>query len=80
MGEQHALIPRLVHCNVSDRSIAEPIAKHLDVLDEVISGDGSLNLEGRHKAKALVEKLSETGSKRANIYHCIFRILNKLFI
>ena len=61
LREQHALGRRLVLCTASDRSIAEPIAKHLGFFDEVMASDGTVNLEGRHKAKALVEKFGEKG-------------------
>lgn len=61
LREQHALGRRLVLCTASDRSIAEPIAKHLGFFDEVMASDGVVNLEGRHKAKALVEKFGDKG-------------------
>jgi phosphoserine phosphatase len=61
LREQHAMGRRLVLCTASDRSIAEPIAKHLGFFDEVMASDGAVNLEGQHKAKALVEKFGEKG-------------------
>lgn len=61
LREQHATGRRLVLCTASDRSIAEPIAKHLGLFDEVMDSDGAVNLEGRHKAKALVEKFGDKG-------------------
>jgi 4-hydroxybenzoate polyprenyltransferase/phosphoserine phosphatase len=61
LREQHALGRRLILCTASDRSIAEAIAKHFDFFDEVMASDGSVNLEGLHKAKALVEKFGEKG-------------------
>ena len=61
LRDQHALGRRLILCTASDRSIAEAIAKHLDFFDEVMASDGSVNLEGRHKAKALVDKFGEKG-------------------
>ncbi len=61
LREQHALGRRLILCTASDRSIAEAIAKHFDFFDEVMASDGRVNLEGRHKAKALVDKFGEKG-------------------
>ncbi|MBC7488881.1 MAG: UbiA family prenyltransferase [Glaciimonas sp.] len=58
---QHASGRRLILCTASDRSIAEPIAAHLGFFDEVMASDGTVNLEGRHKAKALVEKFGDKG-------------------
>jgi 4-hydroxybenzoate polyprenyltransferase len=58
---QHFLGRRLILCTASDRSIAEPIAKYLGIFDEVMASDGNVNLEGRNKAKALVEKFGQKG-------------------
>ena len=52
---------KLVLCTASDRLIAEPIAAHLGFFDEVMASDGILNLEGRHKAAALVDKFGYKG-------------------
>lgn len=52
---------RLVLCTAADKSIADPIARHLDIFDEVIASDGTTNLAGRHKADALVERYGSTG-------------------
>lgn len=52
---------RLVLCTAADRSIADPIARHLDIFDDVIASDGTTNLAGRHKADALVERYGPTG-------------------
>ena len=40
----------LVLCTASDRSVAEAIAAHLELFDEVFASDGVVNLAGRHKA------------------------------
>lgn len=58
---QHANGRPLILCTASDRSIAEPIAKHLVFFSEVMASDGRVNLEGRHKAQALIDKFGEKG-------------------
>lgn len=58
---QHSLGRRLILCTASDRSIAEPIAAHLGFFDEVMASDGAVNLEGRHKADALVQRFGDKG-------------------
>jgi 4-hydroxybenzoate polyprenyltransferase/phosphoserine phosphatase len=51
----------LILCTASDRAIAEPIARHLGVFDEVIASDGALNLAGRHKAALLAARFGARG-------------------
>ena len=52
---------RLVLCTASDRSIADGIARHLDLFDEVMASDGTLNLAGPQKAQALVARFGDKG-------------------
>ena len=59
--QQRASGRRLVLCTASDRSVAEPIAMHLGIFDEVMASNGCVNLEGRHKGMALVDKFGEKG-------------------
>jgi 4-hydroxybenzoate polyprenyltransferase/phosphoserine phosphatase len=61
LREQHALGRSLILCTASDRSIAETIAKYFGFFDEVMASDGHVNLEGAHKAKALIDKFGEKG-------------------
>ena len=61
LRQQHTQGRRLILCTASDRSIAEPIAKHLGFFDEVMASDGVVNLAGANKAKALVERFGEGG-------------------
>jgi len=42
-----------VLCTASDRSIAQAVADHLGVFDDVLASDGDVNLAGDHKADAL---------------------------
>lgn len=58
---QRAIGRRLVLCTASDRLIADAIAKHLNVFDEVIASDGHTNLTGRNKADALAQRFGESG-------------------
>ncbi len=51
----------LVLATASDRSIAELIASHLDLFDEVMASNGALNLAGSAKATALSERFGEHG-------------------
>ena len=61
LRKQHAAGRRLVLCTASDRSIAEPIAEHVGLFDEVMASDGHANLAGRNKAAALEERFGRGG-------------------
>lgn len=47
--------PRVL-VTASDRLLVDPIANHIGLFEEVIASDGSRNLAGKYKAKALVER------------------------
>ncbi len=51
----------LVLCTASDIGVADAIAVHLNLFDEVIASDGVITLAGRHKAAALVARYGERG-------------------
>lgn len=51
----------LVLCTASDQGVADAIAVHLGLFDEVLASDGVINLAGRHKADALVSRYGEKG-------------------
>ncbi|ERK13855.1 integral membrane protein [Pantoea sp. AS-PWVM4] len=51
----------LVLCTASDKSIADRIAEHLGIFDEVIASDGVSNIAGEHKAAALVQRFQQHG-------------------
>lgn len=51
----------LVLCTASDRALAQQVASHLGLFDEVMASDGSRNLAGRHKAHALSERFGRLG-------------------
>lgn len=52
---------RLVLCTASDRSIAEAVADHLQIFDEVIASDGVINIAGKRKAEALEQRFGKSG-------------------
>lgn len=51
----------LILCTASDRSVAESIAEHLGIFDEVMASDGAVNLAGQYKAEALVQRFGKGG-------------------
>jgi 4-hydroxybenzoate polyprenyltransferase len=61
LREQRAAGRRLVLCTASDRSIADAVADHLGVFDDVLASDGTVNLAGDHKADALAELYGHGG-------------------
>jgi len=51
----------LILCTASDTAIANAIAEHLGVFDEVMASNGDVNLAGRHKAAALEQRYGARG-------------------
>ena len=56
LREQKAAGRMLVLVTAADRRIAQGVADHLGIFDEVISSDGVRNLKGTAKAEALVTR------------------------
>ena len=52
---------RLILCTASHQSIAQSIADHLQLFDEVMASDGETNLSGPRKAEALTARFAATG-------------------
>ena len=52
---------KLVLATASDIKMAEPIAVHVGVFDEVMGSDGKINLRSENKLRALTEKFGERG-------------------
>jgi len=52
---------KLVLCTASHQSIAQAIADHLQLFDEVMASDGKTNLSGPNKAEALAARFVDTG-------------------
>lgn len=61
LKEQRGAGRRLVLCTASDRSIADAVAAHLGVFDDVLASDGATNLAGHRKADALAARYGEQG-------------------
>ena len=61
LKEQRKLGRRLILCTASDRSMADAIASHLGIFDEVMASDGVRNLSARQKATALKERFGHQG-------------------
>ncbi|MBR0645500.1 UbiA family prenyltransferase [Plastoroseomonas hellenica] len=61
LKEQRAAGRYLVLATAADAQVAQAIAEHLDLFDEVIASDGQRNLKGEAKAAALVERFGEKG-------------------
>ncbi|MBL4767602.1 MAG: UbiA family prenyltransferase [Rhodobacteraceae bacterium] len=51
----------IVLATAADRVVAQAIADHLDVFDEVLASDSSRNLKGDLKARALIAKYGDGG-------------------
>ena len=52
---------QLVLATAADRQMAQPIADHVGLFDEVLASDGVTNLRGENKRLALVGKYGERG-------------------
>ncbi len=52
---------RLILCTASDQSIADAVAAHLGLFDEVMASDGRHNLSARNKAAALEARFGHQG-------------------
>ena len=51
----------LVLCTAADRKVADKIASHFGIFNDVISSNGSVNMVGQNKKRALVEYFGEKG-------------------
>ncbi|MGM9482614.1 UbiA family prenyltransferase [Roseateles sp. NT4] len=61
LREQRASGRRLVLCTAADQRIADGVAAHLGLFDEVMASDGLINLSGEAKAARLVQRFGEAG-------------------
>jgi len=52
---------RLILCTASDRKIADPIAQHLNIFDDVIASNGVTNFAGKEKARELERRYGTAG-------------------
>jgi 4-hydroxybenzoate polyprenyltransferase len=61
LKQQKASGRQLILCTASDKSIAISIAEHLEIFNEVMASDGSVNMAGNHKAELLEQRFGSTG-------------------
>ena len=61
LKKEHDKGRKLILCTAADRSIAESVAKHIGLFDEVLASDGNTNLAGANKAAALVSRFGKGG-------------------
>lgn len=61
LREQRASGRRLVLCTASDQRLADGVAAHLGLFDEVMGSDGRTNLSSESKASRLVARFGERG-------------------
>jgi apolipoprotein N-acyltransferase len=52
---------KLVLATASDLRMAQPVADHVGIFDEVLASDGKTNLRSENKLRALTEKFGERG-------------------
>lgn len=61
LQSQRAAGRTLVLCTATDAAIAQAIADHLGLFDEIIASDGHTNVAGEHKAQVLRERFGPKG-------------------
>lgn len=61
LKEQKEMGRKLILCTAADSSIANRIAEHLGIFDEVMASDGTINLSSSQKAKALESRFGLKG-------------------
>jgi 4-hydroxybenzoate polyprenyltransferase len=52
---------QLILCTAADRQVANAVATHLNLFDDVIASNGQVNMAGSNKRQALVEHFGEQG-------------------
>lgn len=61
LKEQKTLGHQLILCTAADQQIANDIAAHLNLFDEVIASNGQVNMAGPNKRHELVGRFGEQG-------------------
>ena len=69
LKQQRAEGRRLILCTASDKRIADLIANHLGIFDEVIGSDGISNIAGEKKAAILLQRFGHHGYDYAGDSH-----------
>lgn len=72
--KEHAAGRRLILCTAADRSVADAVAGHLGIFDEVLASDGQTNLGGSHKAEALEQRFGAGGFDYAGNAHTDLKV------
>ncbi len=70
LRDERAAGRSLILATAADQSIADGVAQHLDLFDEVIGSDGATNLKGQAKADALVDRFGVGGFAYAGDSAC----------
>ena len=52
---------RIVLCTAADQRVADAVARHLGLFDDIMASDGAVNLRGAAKAEALVRRFGPRG-------------------
>lgn len=52
---------KIILATASDLKLAQPVADHFGIFDEVLASEGEINLRSENKLRALTEKLGERG-------------------
>jgi 4-hydroxybenzoate polyprenyltransferase/phosphoserine phosphatase len=74
---------RLVLATAADGRLARRVADHLGLFEEVIASDGTLNLKGAVKAKALTERFGRSGFDYigdSKVDHAIWREARGVYV
>ncbi len=61
LSEQHRLREKILLVTAAHQTLARQMAEHLALFDEVLASDGSHNLKGANKGRALVQRFGEGG-------------------
>lgn len=77
LRNQHEQGRRIVLVTAADRAVAQAIAEHLGLFDEVIASDGTHNLRGTKKAAVLCERFGAQGFVYAGNDHTDHHLWDK---
>jgi phosphoserine phosphatase len=61
LRQQKSAGRKIILATASDLKMAQPVADHVGIFDEVLASDGKTNLRSENKLKLLVEKYGERG-------------------
>jgi phosphoserine phosphatase len=61
IGEERAKGRNVILATAATERLATAVAGHVGLFDEVLASDGRVNLSGRNKCRALVERFGEAG-------------------